>query len=290
MTLGDIWNFTLLTFQDESVLTVGHLVSALVLLLVGFLLSNWLARFAGRRLRKTHFTPDTVLVMQRVLFFFLMLVTVVMVLHTLNVPLTSLTFMSGALALAVGFGAQTIINNFISGWILMSERPLRIGDFIEIDGSKGTVERIGNRSTQIRRVDGVHLMIPNSVLMERVLINWTLVDPNVRTEVNIGVAYGSPVREVERLIGQAVAEHALILEEPEPIVIFDEFAESCLRFQAQFWCRVEQGGTGMQQIRSDVRFRIDELLREAGITMAFPQRDVHFFAKHPIPVQLQGND
>ena len=290
MTLGDIWNFTLITFQDESVLTVGHLVSALVLLLVGFLLSNWLARFAGRRLRKTHFTPDTVLVMQRVLFFFLMLVTVVMVLHTLNVPLTSLTFMSGALALAVGFGAQTIINNFISGWILMSERPLRIGDFIEIDGSKGTVERIGNRSTQIRRVDGVHLMIPNSVLMERVLINWTLVDPNVRTEVNVGVAYGSPVREVERLIGQAVAEHALILEDPAPIVIFDEFAESCLRFQAQFWCRVEQGGTGMQQIRSDVRFRIDELLREAGITMAFPQRDVHFFAKHPIPVQLQGND
>ena len=190
----------------------------------------------------------------------------------------------------MGFGAQTIINNFISGWILMSERPLRIGDFIEIDGSKGTVERIGNRSTQIRRVDGVHLMIPNSVLMERVLINWTLVDPNVRTEVNVGVAYGSPVREVERLIGQAVAEHALILEDPEPIVIFDEFAESCLRFQAQFWCRVEQGGTGMQQIRSDVRFRIDELLREAGITMAFPQRDVHFFVKQPIPVQLQGND
>ena len=290
MTLGEIWNFTLFTFQDESVLTVGHLVSALALLLVGYVLSSWLARFAGRRLRKTHFTPDTVLILQRVLFYFLMLVTVLMVLSALNVPLTSLTFASGALALAVGFGAQAIINNFISGWILMSERPVRTGDFIEIEGSQGVVERIGNRSTQIRRTDGVHIMVPNSLLLERILVNWTLVDRKIRTEVTVGVAYGSPVRQVKELIYQAVNEHAMILKDPAPVVVFDNFADSSLSFQALFWCEVMNGEREMRQIRSDVRFRIDELFHEAGITIAFPQRDVHFRFDRPIPVQVQGND
>lgn len=290
MTFGEIWNFSLITFQDKSVLTIGHLVSALLMFLVGLVASSWIARFAGRRLQKTQLTADTVLVLQRVLFYFLLLVLVLIVLAMLNVPMTSLTFVSGAIAVAVGFGAQAIINNFISGWILMSERPVRIGDFIEIDGSEGVVERIGNRSTQIRRVDGVHLMVPNSLLIERSLVNWTLVDRSIRTEINVGVAYGSPVRQVEELIMQAVCEQRLILREPPPVVVFDDFADSCLRFQALFWCRVQNGEKEMRQIRSDVRFRIDELFREAGITIAFPQRDVHFHAGEAIPVRVLGDD
>lgn len=290
MSFSEIWNFTLITFQDDSVLTLGHLATALVFLLVGLALSGWVSRFTGRRLARTQLTPDTVLVLQRVIFFFLVLVTVLTVLSMLKVPMTSLTFMSGALAVGVGFGAQAIINNFISGWILMSERPVRIGDFIEIEGSRGMVERIGNRSTQIRRVDGVHIMVPNSLLMERVLVNWTLIDRNIRTEVTVGVAYGSPVREVQKLICQAVTEHELILQDPPPVVVFDDFADSCLNFQVLFWCEVQSGERELRQIRSDVRFRIDELFREAGITIAFPQRDVHFFVDRAIPVKVSNDD
>jgi small-conductance mechanosensitive channel len=287
MTFRELWNFTLFTFQDDSVLTLGHVFSAVLLLLLGIVFSGWLARFMGRRLRRTALTKDTVSILQRVLFFFLVLVTVLMVLSLLNVPLGSFTFMSGAIAVAVGFGAQAIINNFISGWILMSERPVRIGDFIEMDDWRGVVERVGNRSTQIRRVDGVHIMVPNSLLLERTLVNWTLVDNNIRTDLSVGVAYGSPVREVERLIHQAVNEHPLILKDPAPVVVFNDFADSCLLFQALFWVEMGKGEKELRQTRSDIRFRIDELFRAADIVIAFPQRDVHFKVDQPIPVQVQ---
>ena len=273
--MNDIWNKALMTFQDGTVLTIAHLATALGILVVGFILSVFISRMTGRYLARDRLTPDTAVVIRKLLFIFLMVATVLFALGYLNVPLTSFTFLSGAIAIGAGFGAQNIINNFISGWILMSERPVRIGDFIEIEDSRGIVESIGNRSTQIRRVDGVHIMVPNSLLMERVLINWTLIDRNIRTNVTVGVAYGSPVRQVEKLITQALEEHRSILKEPAPIVEFKDFGDSALIFDALFWCALKVGEKELRLVRSDLRYRIDELFRENGITIAFPQLDVH---------------
>ena len=205
----------------------------------------------------------------------LMTATVLATLSMLNVPVSQFTFLSGAIAIGVGFGAQNLINNFISGWILMSERPVRIGDFIEIDGSRGIVERIGNRSTQIRRVDGVHIMVPNSLLMERTLINWTLIDMNIRTSVKVGVAYGSEVRKVQELLGQSITEHEDILKAPAPVIEFADFGDNALIFEAFFWCALKNGERELRLIRSDLRYRIEELFRQHDITIAFPQRDLH---------------
>lgn len=245
------------------------------------ILSAWSSRILGKRLIKTTLAPDNIAVLQKLFFIFLVIITALISLSLLNVPVTALTFVSGALAVGVGFGAQNIINNFISGWILMSERPVRIGDFIELEESRGIVERIGNRSTRVRRIDGVHIMIPNSLLLERTLINWTLVDRNIRTSFLVGVEYGSPVREVERLINQAMLENEDVLKEPEPVVAFSDFGDSALVFEALFWVLISGGERELRLVRSDLRYRIDELFREHGITIAFPQLDVHF--KSPVP-------
>ena len=165
------------------------------------------------------------------------------------------------------------------------ERPIRIGDFIEIDNSTGVVERIGNRSTRILRVDGVHMMIPNSQLLERVVVNWTLVDKRIRTIVRVGVAYGSPVRKVAELILQAVSEEKDVMSDPAPLVVFDDFGDNALIFDVYFWAEVG-GERFLRQIRSSIRFRIDELFREHDITIAFPQRDVHMNTLAPLEVRV----
>jgi len=196
----------------------------------------------------------------------------------LQVPLSAFAFVSGAIAIGVGFGAQNIINNFISGWILMWERPIRIGDFLEIGDAKGTVETINTRSTRIRRVDGVHMLVPNSQLLENMVVNWTLIDKKTRSIVRVGVAYGSPVRKVEELIMRATDDHPDTLDEPKPVVIFEDFGDNALIFDCYFWIDAS-GEKDLRKVRSEVRFAICELFEEAGIVIAFPQRDVHLNGK-----------
>ena len=185
----------------------------------------------------------------------------------------------------MGFGAQNIINNFISGWILMAERPIRINDFIEIDNAQGVVEAVGTRSTRIRRTDGVHLLVPNSQLLERTVVNWTLIDREIRTTVRVGVEYGSPVRLVADLILQAVREHKMVKSAPAPSVVFEDFGDNALIFDTYFWSDVG-GEKFLRDIRSDIRFRITELFAENDIVVAFPQRDVHLDTSSPLELRM----
>jgi small-conductance mechanosensitive channel len=212
------------------------------------------------------------------------------VLGTLKVPLTAFAFLSGAVAIGFGFGAQNIINNFISGWIIMGERPIRIDDLIDVDGTLGRVEAINTRSTRIRRVDGVRIVIPNSHMLESKVINWTLVDNEIRTSVRVGVAYGSPVRKVAELIEQATREQEDVLNDPEPKILFEDFGDSSLVFDVFFFTQLRPGGD-IRALRSEIRFRIDELFRENNIVIAFPQRDVHVDGElQLIPVSSEASE
>jgi len=280
-----VWNYPLISLSDGAVITVSQIVLVLLLITLGLLASRWIDRWVGRRLAKTEIEADAVMAIRRVLFYTLLVVVAVTALGLLHVPLTAFAFVSGAVAIGVGFGAQNIVNNFISGWILMSERPVRIGDFVEVGGSQGTVELIGVRSTQIRRVDGVHMLVPNSSILENTVINWTLIDDQIRTMVRVGVAYGSPVRTVEKLIAQAVDEHPQINQEPAPIVIFEDFGDNALVFDVYFWANAG-GERQLRMIRSDIRFRLAELFEENGIVVAFPQRDVHLDTQRPLQIEM----
>ena len=284
----NLWDTALFTAPGDQVITVGQLALVVALLVVGYLGSRFVGYLLGKRLANTKLRPDVIHAFKRIAFFTIFILVVLTALGLLGIPLTTFHFATGALAIGVGFGAQNIINNFISGWILMTERPIRIDDFIEIDNWQGVVEMIGNRSTRIRRTDGVHLLVPNSLLLERTVVNWTLVDLEIRTIVRVGVAYGSPVRLVADLILQAVQAEPQVKQKPPPSVVFEDFGDNSLVFDVYFWCDVG-GEKFLRETRSSIRFRISELFEQNGIVIAFPQRDVHLDASKPLEIRMVDN-
>ena len=203
--------------RDEAVGQFWGLVALGVFLII------WSARFVRTRMARKAINADVIQMVSRAYLVVGFVILAVMALDILGIPLAAFAFVSGAIAIGVGFGAQNIINNFISGWILMWERPIRIGDFLEMGEVRGTVESINTRSTCIRRVDGVRLLVPNSYLLENTVTNWTLIDRLVRTTVRVGVAYGSDVARVTELLKLAAEENADVLKDPEYSVIFDDF-------------------------------------------------------------------
>ena len=287
--LRSFWNLTLATSPSGQSITVGEVLLVVALVIVGYYGSRFLVYLLGRRLKKAEVQADVIHVIKRVIFVVFLVVVALTALSLLGIPLTAFAFATGAIAIGVGFGAQNIINNFISGWILMAERPIRINDFIEIDDTQGVVEAVGTRSTRIRRTDGVHLLVPNSQLLERTVVNWTLIDREIRTTVRVGVAYGSPVRLVADLIMQAVTEHDLIKTKPAPSVVFEDFGDNALIFDTYFWSDVG-GEKFLRDIRSDVRFRITQLFAEHDIVVAFPQRDVHIDTSKPLELRMLKDD
>jgi small-conductance mechanosensitive channel len=212
------------------------------------------------------------------------------VLNYVRIPLTFFTHIGGALAIGVGFGSQNIVNNFLSGLILMMERPIKIGDIVEVENVRGTVEWVGARSTRIKTFDNLRLVVPNSTLLQNKVINWSLSDDIVRREILVGVQYGSPVRKVESLLQQAASEHSVVEKYPKPIVLFDDFGDNALTFMVLIWIRMSRTGMAhlyISQVESDIRFRIDELFRQNDIVIAFPQRDVHIDTLKPLEVRVK---
>jgi len=285
-----IWGEELF-FEGENSITLGKIVSALIIVIVGIMLS----RFLTRRLRATvvrRFNMDesATVTVERILFYSFVLITILWALRVVNIPLTVFTLFGGAIALGIGLGAQNMANNFLSGLILLADRPIKIGDIVEVDGQVGRIINIGGRCSTIKLFNGVDVLVPNSHMIEQKVVNWTLTDKRIRWDVTVGVAYGSSTREVSRLMMRAATEHGKVLEDPEPVVLFEEFGDSSLQFTVYFWVDMLTV-MDMRIVRSDIRHQIDRLLRDAGITIAFPQRDVHFDAAKPIPVQVvEGND
>lgn len=266
-------DYVLITMGGAE-LRLGQVLLAVFVVVAGLVTARLIENTVAGRLRRTALGPDVLQLVRRLLFYGLMVMVALSALAILGIPLTAFAFVSGAIAIGVGFGAQNIVNNFISGWILMGERPIRIGDFVEIENAKGRVEAINNRSTRIRRVDGVHMLVPNSTLLESTVINWTLVDQRIRTSVRVGVEYGSPVTTVRDLMLEVCEADAGILADPAPAVFFEDFGDNALIFDAYFW--VQAGSEyAVRKARSDVRFEIERLFGEHGIVVAFPQRDVH---------------
>ncbi len=155
----------------------------LLLFATGYLASRFAGAIVARRLTSTKLRAHAIHAIQRIVLFVLLTLIFFVALNLLGIPVTALAFVMDAIAIGIGFGTQNIVNNFISGWILMAERPVRVDDFIEFDAWMGTVERIGNRSTRIRRIDGVHLLVTNSQLLECTVVNWTLIDREIRSVV-----------------------------------------------------------------------------------------------------------
>lgn len=264
---------TLFTFNDQPI-TLWAILMVPTWILVSLWLSKILIKAVTSRMASAGKDPNVIHLVKRILFVIALGIIFLTTLSLINVPITAFAFLSGAVAIGFGFGAQNIINNFISGWILIGEKPIRIGDFLEVEGAKGTVEQINTRSTRIRRTDGVHMLIPNSQLIENVVINWTLCDRLVRGTVVVGVAYGSDVKLVASLMKEVTLKQEQVLGNPEPDVFFQDFGDNALIFESYFWIHSTVEG-GIRAVSSQIRFEIYEAFERKGIEIAFPQRDVH---------------
>lgn len=279
------WDFELLEWGGESI-TLKKIVIALAVLILGMILAAKVSRGLRRQIMaRGRVNENSAAAIEKTLFYLGVFLVVIFALNVVNIPLTLFAFLGGALAIAIGFGAQHIINNFISGIILMIERPIRIGDLVEVDGHYGHIQEIGARSTRLKTASNIHLLIPNSKLLENTVINWTLSDERVRVYLTVGVLYGSPTREVERILRQVTAEEKRVLKTPAPVILFKEFGDNALIFELHFWVHLRRP---MDEwiVSSALRFRIDELFREANIVIAFPQRDVHLDSLSPIQVEM----
>lgn len=286
---SELWNMSLFSRGDNLFVSVGDIISIVLLVLGGYLISKLIEYILARRLNRTKLRADTVDVIKRITFYSIFVLIALTILGLLGIPITAFAFATGAIAVGIGFGAQNIINNFISGWILMAERPIRSGDFIDVDNFQGTVKRIGTRSTLVHRLDGVHVLVPNSKLLENTVVNWTLIDGLIRSVVRVGVAYGTNPDKVMEALKRAVDSCADALEDPEPEIVFEDFGDSALIFDVYFWCDVNQSAP-LRIVRSEVRLAISRELNEASIVVAFPQRDVHLHAAQPIAVSLDNQD
>lgn len=193
-----------------------------------------------------------------------------------GVELKSFAFLAGAFGIGIGFGLQNIVNNFVSGIILLFERPVRVGDTLIIDGKWSTVRKIGLRSTIVETPDRSEIIVPNSEFISQKVTNWTLSSTTARIVIPVGVAYGSDVDQVLEILTEAAKSHELVLQNPSPSPIFTAFGDSSLNFELRVW--VADADT-MLSVRSAILRTIDRYFREAGIEIPFPQQDVHLFVK-----------
>lgn len=292
-----IWNFPVNQYEEviekdgQRIITLrdislGTVLIGIVLFIIAYCIAANISKRIQRALVRRKFIGEN---QARTLRNWLMLIVAFLLalatLNWLSIPLTIFAFLAGALAIGVGFGTQTIIRNFISGIILLFERKVRVGDTIEVDGVVGVVSEINTRSSIVRGFNGIENLIPNSLFLENRVVNWTLHNRNIRREIRLGVTYGAPTQEVIRILTEAADRHGLVLKDPAPIATLANFGDNSLDFILYFW--IEQNEkTSAIVVESDLRIMIEKRLTEAGISVPFPQRDVHLEMSKPLQISL----
>jgi potassium efflux system protein len=260
-------------------IALGYVMGAIAAFVVSYFASVLLQTMLTERvLLRRNVDHGVRMSVSRLLHYTVISVGFVMALVVLGIDLTKLTVLASALGVGIGFGLQTIVNNFVCGLILLFERPLRVGDTIELGGQWVKIAKIGLRSTTVRTFDQADVIVPNSDLITNQVTNWTLTDRHAREILAVGVAYGSDVMLVMRTLKECALAHPGVMKSPEPQVLFRNFGDSALEFELRAW--VADVDTRLQ-VASDLHQDIDRRFREAGIVIPFPQRDLHVFGVGP---------
>jgi len=250
---------------------------ALITLAALVALTSWIKGVMKTQLETSPMERGTREAMTTMAGYFGVLLAVLVSLAMAGINLANLALIAGALSVGIGFGLQNIVNNFISGLILLFERPIKTGDWIVVGNTEGYVKRIRIRSTQLQTFDRADVIVPNSELIAGQVTNWMLGDTKGRARIPIGVAYGSDVQKVKAILLRIADEHPDVLSDssvPEPFVLFREFADSSLNFELR--CHIRNIDNRLRVI-SDINFAIDKAFREEGVVIPFPQRDVHIY-------------
>lgn len=292
-----VWNFELFS-ADDSVdvngqhivatrsVTIGKSVGAILVLLAGYALGSALLRRLRRIVvRFLRVSDARATLWWRWGHIFWLALLVIFAMNLVKIPLTIFAFMGGALAIGIGFGAQNLLKNLISGLMLLVERSLKVGDYVQVSGISGTVTSIGLRSCVVRAADGIETLIPNATFVESAVTNWTYSSNRIRRSIAIGVAYGTPTREVSRILLDQARAHPQVLPEPAPRVLFCDFGPDALQFELEYWLDMVQADSRL--VGSELRHAIEHALGQAGITIPSPQRELHLAQEQAFKVEIQ---
>lgn len=250
--------------------------SALFIIFLTYRLSKWIEKLVSKSLsrKRIDIDPGLKTTIEKFSGYAVLVVGFLVTLDTLGIGLQSLAALSAVFMVGIGFGLQNIAQNFISGLILLLERPVKEGDLIRVDGVEGRILDIRARATVVQTRDDVAIIVPNSKLISDNVVNDHHLGPNIRFRIKIGVAYGSDVNLVKECLLSIASDHQKILKTPPPAVLFSDFGDSSLDFQIACWTNDQWA---KELIMSEMRFAIDKIFREKNITIPFPQRDVHIY-------------
>jgi len=259
----------------ETPITIITIIQLILIIAVFFVVSKLLGRFLRRRiLPRLGLDNGVQYTILRVSHYLIMVIGMLTALNLLGIPLTGLAVIFGLIGVGIAFGLQNITSNFVSGIILLFERPINVGDYIDVGETSGRVISINMRSTTVVTLDNITLIVPNSQFIENTITNWSVGDPKIRAIISIGVAYGSDTELVANLLLKVAESHPNILPDPKPGVIFKEFGDSSLNFDLRVWIL---NAIERFDVISDLNYAIDAAFRENNISIPFPQQDVHFF-------------
>lgn len=268
----NLLNHEIFQLASKSITPI-NIITSIIIMTLGFRLSQFFTRFLLRpSFRKYELDVGLQYTFQRISHYIIVTLAVLISFMTLGLNLSALTVFAGVLGVGVGFGMQNIASNFISGIILLFERPFKVGDTVKVDDLLCEVEDIQMRATVVRSLDNERIIIPNSHFVENQIVNWSYGDDRIRIAVPIGVAYGSDVERVKRLLLQAAEEEEHVLANPRARVEFLEFGDSSLNFRLLVWAP----SPSLKFITvSNINFKINALFLKYNIEIPFPQRDLH---------------
>ncbi|MDG1714198.1 mechanosensitive ion channel domain-containing protein [Lacinutrix sp.] len=283
----ELLNYPLYTFTNENdtvtgILKIKYIILVIAVLMLTTFVLRWLKKLLTSHMPiedRAKFT--TVFSFARWLIY---IIVFLVVLSSLGINVTAIFAASAALLIGVGLALQTLFQDIISGIFILVDQSVHVGDIIEIEGKVGRVEEIKLRTTRAVTIDNKVLVIPNHLYLTNSLYNWTQNGSSTRETIDVGVAYGSDVRLVEKLLIKAAKSSSLVFKQPEPRVIFTDFGESSLNFRVAFTI---EDSFNARFPKSEIRFAIDKLFRENNISIPFPQRDVHVIQKENQDIQLK---
>jgi small-conductance mechanosensitive channel len=271
--MNNVLNYQLFRIGQTQV-TVASLLATLAILAATWLVARVLRKLISEKLfGRTHVDPGVRYALGRVASYVVWVLGLIVALQPLGINATTLAVFGGAIGVGIGFGLQDIAKNFVAGLILLIERPIKVGDRIEVGQISGDVVEIHARATLVRTNDDIYLIVPNSRFITDTVTNWSYRTPRVRFHFPVSVAYGSDPRAVEKALLEAAAKIAHVLKEPAPNILFTAFGESSLDFELACWTAVMLHRRSA--LRSEMNFAIHETLAARGIEFPFPQRDIH---------------
>jgi small-conductance mechanosensitive channel len=284
-----VMEFPLFTLGDTP-FRVSQLIALLLVIVALFVLERLIRRSVlSRLLARTSLQPSMQYAIARIFGYLVITFGFFVALQTVGVNLTSLTVIAGAIGVGAGFGLQTIVANLVSGVIILTERPVALGDFVEVGGVGGRVRAINLRSTTVVTNDNISIIVPNSEFITSTVVNYSHGDPKVRVRLKVRIAYGSDVQAFRRAMLDVAKANPEVMEYPEPDVFLLAFGESGLEFEVAVWAR----DTAYRPLsfRSKLFYAIEAKLRDQGIEVALPQRDLHVRSStHSLPVRLDAQE